>query len=988
MFEYYTFPGNGEIIRSVLNSVAMYSGSTSAAGAAQAAALFGFLVMLGIAVYKIDLKDSFVTLFVIMGIWMGVMVPKTTVLVTETAGYGFTGKQYTVNNVPLGLAFIGYLTTSFGVENTRKMEQLYSLPNDLNYSSTGILFGARLYEQIRSAKITDPILTNDWALFMNNCSFFDINMYRLYSVEDLRNSLDVINTLSKTNVAMFTNVTAGGVWDGSKLKYGTGSITMTCNKAWAALSARTKTLVRQSVVPEMATRIFGQMGVNVGTDKTTALVTLGNNSFQYLLNNSRFDTLRNIEQAAMIELIREAGKINGQRNNNAAAVQQAFAQAQARNQYISAQKSGASMASWNLPILRSIVEAILVGLFPLVVVIALLAGVMALRTIMFYVMAMVWIQLWAPIASIINLIMTIHSKTIMSSQAVWGQITPGSGDQLLLAAVDAQATAGAAMWLIPVIAGALAMAGRGMANSFMGATTSAKQTSEAAGNQAGAGNYNAGNMNYNNANGNKMSLNPVYSQPGMFNSQSVAGNSWIDTANGNSRYQSRNDQYPITPTATISQSDSYSMAADRSVTAGRQQMATAQESYSLGSAQTLAWASQHGSSRSMESGYGLNLDSSEAAKMSRVFEAANEIAKRNGMATSSEVASSLIAKLGVGGENTLGLLPIKAGGEWNGKTTNTDKVNAEINSSAKALQKEGITFDQSTTDKISRSEAFRDAVNSGDTLAGQANTSFNKAESAAYAAQQSFAEAQSHREQAGRTYGNGATVTVDTSRAIRESGMSAQEVYQEPGRAGGAAIAAATGGMTDLKNAAVGTAMAHSSDLTPESKPGNDVAAAHAANVSQIAGGRAAAFGAVSEQARRAGVSSAGIDSKISHAEEQLGTRFSDSRAGATTAIDDGEKRYGQSLDGLIKQTEQMGRSVESGAMRLNSKQNTFDTQKAQAEVRSGEGYAGSGYDNTFAHMVDNPDLRKNLAGERPQSITDHPGNSRSSGSAVFRPKD
>ncbi|EPF8599482.1 conjugal transfer protein TraG N-terminal domain-containing protein, partial [Neisseria gonorrhoeae] len=82
--EYFTFPGNGEAVRAVFNGVATISGSTMMGGAMQAAALFGFLVTLAVAVFKLDLKDNFSYLFVVLFCWMGMMVPKTTVLITES----------------------------------------------------------------------------------------------------------------------------------------------------------------------------------------------------------------------------------------------------------------------------------------------------------------------------------------------------------------------------------------------------------------------------------------------------------------------------------------------------------------------------------------------------------------------------------------------------------------------------------------------------------------------------------------------------------------------------------------------------------------------------------------------------------------------------------------------------------------------------------------------------------------------------------------
>ena len=174
--EYFTFPGNGEVVQAVFNGVAMISGSTMMGGAMQAAALFGFLVALSVAVFKLDLRESFTYLFVVAFFWMGMIVPKTTVLITESGGYGYTGRQYTVSNVPVGLAYMGYFVSSFGQSITRKAEQVNHLPDDLNYSRTGMLFGTRLLENIREARIPDAQLTQDWALFMNQCSFFDMNL--------------------------------------------------------------------------------------------------------------------------------------------------------------------------------------------------------------------------------------------------------------------------------------------------------------------------------------------------------------------------------------------------------------------------------------------------------------------------------------------------------------------------------------------------------------------------------------------------------------------------------------------------------------------------------------------------------------------------------------------------------------------------------------------------------------------------------------------
>ena len=196
-YEYFTYPGNGDVIANVFNSIAMFSGTTMMAGAAQAASLFGFIVVLSIGAFKLDLRESFSWLIGVFIVWMVLMTPKVTVLVTEQGSYGFSAKQQAIANVPFGIAAGSSIISQFGFNITRKMEQVYSIPNDLNYTQTGLMFGNRLYEGIYLAKFSDDVLISDWALYTHNCTFFDINMYKLYSINELKYSSDILGLLGE-----------------------------------------------------------------------------------------------------------------------------------------------------------------------------------------------------------------------------------------------------------------------------------------------------------------------------------------------------------------------------------------------------------------------------------------------------------------------------------------------------------------------------------------------------------------------------------------------------------------------------------------------------------------------------------------------------------------------------------------------------------------------------------------------------------------------
>lgn len=996
--EYFTFPGNGEVVQAVFNGVAMISGSTMMGGAMQAAALFGFLVALSVAVFKLDLRESFTYLFVVAFFWMGMIVPKTTVLITESGGYGYTGRQYTVSNVPVGLAYMGYFVSSFGQSITRKAEQVNHLPDDLNYSRTGMLFGTRLLENIREARIPDAQLTQDWALFMNQCSFFDMNLYHFYNVQDLAQSADILATLTHTNQALFTNVSQIASRRGNMLQYNGKSKTMTCNEAAKELKDRTQFYSKNYLPSYVADRVFAGLGTNAaGINRVNALVTLGNSSFQYLLDNARFDTLKNIEQAAMVEVIRQAGIINGQRNRNSAAVQQAFAQVQARNQYIAAQKTGSSMASWNLPLIRSAAEAIMIGLFPFVMILALLGGIMAFRMLGFYMMGMMWIQLWAPVASIINLIMTMNTKRLLSLETLNGAITPGSGDTLLMAAADAQAAAGAAMWLIPVIAGALAMGGRSLMNGMMGMTSSAKSTGEAAGSQVGSGNYSAGNMNYNNSNANKHSLNPVYTDPQMMTAQSAAGTSWRNMATGESRVQMRNSSLGVSSQSQISQSESYSKAADRAETSAQQWQASYRESVSQGNANRLAFATNYGMDRSASEGYGMGLDAAESRKLSYVIDQGKKIAQKFGVTNASAVISAISAGLGISGntggsnkaQNIKNALGAKGDLGWSGKSQNMDQMVAEIGESIEAGKRQGISFDSNFTDKVSQSEAYKVALNSGNSLAQTAEANFSKAREAAHMASESYQKAQSYREMAAQTYGNGITITQDNTNALVQDNpeLTMSELNAGQGGTYNAAIRAGKNSQDRLKAAAENSGW-KPNDLSPEDRPQNNTQAAYKHFSDNVSSGAEAAFGDVQTQAHQAGIIPDGINAAINARGENLKQEYANKSGKVEGDINQGRNSHRQEVGRLAKHAKNAQDETNGVTMRINTHAlpwNSFGERydNAMKDVREGKGYIGSGSDQAAAHLG-NPAL----ASEFDLPIPQRPGNSKSSGSAVFRPKE
>ena len=632
------------------------------------------------------------------------------------------------------------------------------------------------------------------------------------------------------------------------------------------------------------------------------------------------------------------------------------------------------MASRNLPLVRAAAEAILIGLFPLVVIVALMGGVMALRTLMFYFGALVWIQMWGPVASILNYVLTVNTRRLFLLEGGNGVISPGNADGLLMAAADAQAAAGAAMWLIPVIAAALAWGGKTLMSGMLGMTSSAKAGAEAAGSSAGAGNYNMGNMSLNNSSANQMNLNPVYTNGATLHARSTEGESTLDVIGGERRFQGKNSNLAVSPQVTLSQSENYSRQAARAETEAKQWTASAQESYSAAAAQTMAWMKQHSMGQTADTGWMSGLDASQGQKWNAVMNVADEIAQKHGISNTSEVSSRLGAQLGVGtGGN------ISASGGWGGSASNQDKLSADISKAAKALRQQGIIFDNGFIEKVQQSEAFKASLAKNDTLAQGAQASLQKAEQASFNASRSHAESQNYQEMAAKTFGNGKNITIDATNAVMDANQNLT-VHQLNNGEGGTfqtAIGVLEQRGKQLDAAAQQSGWKPDTDLTPDTRPTGSpegIRSSYERNKNKVISGASDHFNDVYGTATEHGVNPRGIDAAMTGRMLQGQDKLNQLKEAHQRQMEQGQGGYDQKVDTLVNRARRADEDSNGWMMHLNShivnpsKMSGEGRKKLMEDVRNDTSYApGAGADQVEAHLGRNPHLGNEMK-QRPGS--------------------
>ena len=937
-FEYYTFPGGSQSLIPVFNAVAMICGDADYAGLMQLGSILGLLVTLIIAVYKVDVKDSFVYLLVVCALWFGLMVPKSDVVIIESSGHNMAPVAHRVSNIPFGLAVSSSLISKIGMWATQKTELVFTLPDDMNYSETGMLFGSRLYRQIHNSNLHNPRLQNDWATFMHQCSFFDINQYNYYSLDELLNTPDILITLGKTNKMLYTVVSKDG--------QSAATVAMPCNQAYQTLKTRTGQDITQSVMPKKARQMLTHLGWidNAGPNPTDIYNTMGDATINYMFGTVSSNAQTAITQAAMSNMVKNAEIRNASAMGNTSTVEIALANAQAERQWVISQLTGFNQASSFLPVMRTTLEGILIGVFPFVMVIALLAGVMALRSVMFYFMSLFWLQLWAPIAAIMNMIMTSYSASnIYSELNGYDLQSMRSSIGVLKAAVEGEAMAGYAFWLIPMISFALVMGGRGLANGMIGLISSGQSVGNAAGSQVAAGNASVGNTSHNNSTANKSSTDAVYADPGTARaSSSVGGYNWTSGQPDSLRAQVSKHDLPVSGSSTIKASDMYSQQATQSIQAGQQQEAVASAATTLANSQALGYMAQVGRDSSAGKEIASRLSADQRQAVNEVLQAANKIDDQFKIGQQSQTASSVALSLGLRGDAGANAKVVRAnlgaslGSE--GSAKNTDEYARAIVNAATALQQRGISFDQSLASAISNSDSFRQSLSQGDSLAQSTQASLSQAQTATQSAKTHFAQAEGYQEAAQQAAESNVTITVDNSaaagNALLQDGQTLSKAYQEPANTAAIGGAAQQGLQSKqaLEDSTRGTAFSPEHSLQATDRPVNEVGTANARHQAQVKSGTATAFGHVEQQANQAGLSRPGVQQQISGQASTLGQQSSQKT-------------------GEIEQTiNQTGSTLESDAAHQkqsfeNMHESTSVFQRMNSSIMSqSDGSDGSGY--------------------------------------------
>lgn len=752
--------GDVDTLALIFNALAAMTGGSSMAGAIAMVLILGFFgALIAMAVMKhLYGIHWLIAVFLINGV---LLVPKTTVqIVDKTAMQA----PVLVDNVPWGIGALASIVTSVGSGLTEMFETAFqvlpaalsgnsivTLPADLTYEKTGMMFGATLIREAAKTRFQDPVFETDLVNFIANCTIYDISQ-GLIDANAFNNAKDLWPLMANTNQARFSTLHgANGAVDA-----------YSCPVAYASLDAAMASQVTQQIT-NMAVFVNPALRANLGQSITPAMSSAAAADLdaqlmaaynRSALGGAAATTAQIIRQHGLINAVNGAGAMFSQRTNDPSALMLGMAQAQTTAAHNAQKIVGGKIAESALPLLHNGITAIVYTAFPLVILIALLLGGLgAVRVLKMYSLSLVWLAMWPPLYAVVNF---LHSTKAAKATALAGYANSVQGVTLATAPSIYDTTMSElaiTSWLlvsVPVIASAIVFGMDKLANAGIGFMTSMGTSASFGSRQAG--DY-AGNLSLD-----KMDLAPNRTDAFMSQYSNALGTSTSDMATGDYRFRANLGQSAASLGTSTEIGNRLSTASANAERIASQETEAAQKADTATLAHILGETHREG----VDSAYGKGARHGDSAslgtKIDNVHEITDQLKRDLGITDTNTASSALNFALGVGYSSASGrqkaaesvkeMLPVKAGLDSRGQQANENTVKVALDKARSAAIKAGITDTRSLTEEYVKAEDFQHRINQGDERARQIQASHQEALTHTHAAQKSHEQSQEYRQSA------------------------------------------------------------------------------------------------------------------------------------------------------------------------------------------------------------------------------------------------
>jgi conjugal transfer mating pair stabilization protein TraG len=476
MLEVFT-TGGGEYLVNTFNAVAAWAGGGGYRSLLRVVMVMGLIYSLCVVAFTLNWRAWFNWFLQSTLIYMCLMVPTISVKVTDRINPSLA--PATVDNVPLGLGMLASFTSQVGDYLTRTAETVFVMPAELNYTSNGMVYGARLFDASRNFTIRDSEFATNLEAHFKSCVFGDIMLYRK-SLTEIANAQDLwaaIGPGSEARSQEFITRDAGGIT----------SHIVTCRQAYDTLSGQWNQMIEANS-NLWGLEVYPKLSTAAAAAKLKHDLPIVNQAF----TGSGAGYSEAMRQNTAINAFMQARNSMAGGTGSAAIDTFAVTRAdiQARNTY----NSIAQQAMAWVPILNIVLTVVFFAMFPVIFPLFLLPQT-GINTLKGYAMGFFYLAAWGPLYVILHMICMTRAEAASNAMASGG-VSLGSWAGIGAVNAETATIAGFMLMSVPFLAAGLARGAMSIAGQSMSMLAPAQNAAEAAAVEQTTGNYSYGNESW------------------------------------------------------------------------------------------------------------------------------------------------------------------------------------------------------------------------------------------------------------------------------------------------------------------------------------------------------------------------------------------------------------------------------------------------------------------------------------------------------------
>lgn len=460
---------NGAQVADLWTTLALITGTDDYRSLLLCVALFGLICAAAGAAVRYRGGDLIVWIAAMVFIFSAAFVPRVNIAVRDVR----SANVQVVQNIPLGIGWPASVISRASYWLTESFETAFGDVDAARYTRFGVAFPQRVVTTMLSVK---PI-TADGKMSLTNFT------ERCIVPEILENSVKRQELLNAPDINALISTNG---WVNPARRVFMNNKVLTCTEAAEEL----KKTLEKTEIPALESRLRLKLNVDFKDSVNAALSTAIPQAESLMLGVSR-TMAESLRQSLMMSAIPETTMTFAAKAGQAPlSAGVAIARSQGNLASEINYRTLSEMARSALPKLRNILEFTVIGLWPMVFLMMLGTGAGGAMVCRAYFTLLISVSLWAPITAIINYL-TLHLDMEPMNQLVnsAGGVTLAAATMIRDAGATSQAMAGSLLWLVPVLAYAVAkgsdMALTAMTSSVLAPASSAAQ---AQGSQLAMGN--------------------------------------------------------------------------------------------------------------------------------------------------------------------------------------------------------------------------------------------------------------------------------------------------------------------------------------------------------------------------------------------------------------------------------------------------------------------------------------------------------------------